>query len=273
MRPTNCLNCNGPLRETDEFCPGCGQTANLHRITLGHIFHDALHYFLHADKSAFTLVKLLATKTGAVASDYIAGRRKKYFAPLNFFLLVVGLVVLSMSVFHMFEHESSMNNQQLEAMAARVKDPVKKEMILTIMRRQTNAIHFIRSYSNFLSMLAAPLLALIYSLFYRNGRYNYAEHLTGVLYCVGFTSLVFGFITIPFMASGNQTVYYIAILAYFIFELTYRSVFYYRFIGNKGSGAAIKAFLVTLFSVLFWIVLTVAVVYWYISSGMSGLFH
>ena len=55
----NCLNCNAPLTSTQKFCGECGQKTALKRVNLHDVLHDAIHYFTHADKGIFTLLKSL----------------------------------------------------------------------------------------------------------------------------------------------------------------------------------------------------------------------
>ena len=85
MNNTNCFNCEASLEKGFEFCPQCGQPAHHHRLNLSHISHEVLHFFTHADKGIFYLVKELFIKPGVVTREYIAGKRKKYFSPLSFF--------------------------------------------------------------------------------------------------------------------------------------------------------------------------------------------
>jgi hypothetical protein len=273
MHSNNCLNCENTIQEQDNYCRTCGQTVHLHRLTLGHLLHDGIHFFLHADKSLFTLAKTLAVKTGTVAREFVEGKRKRYYAPLNFFLVVIGLVVLSMSVFHMFENQTASLKQQYEAITAQIKDPAIKAKVIGIMERQAKSTAFVKKYNNILSMVAMPFTALLFSLFYMRGKYTYAEHLTANLYCSGFTSLVFALVVIPIMSYNNMTVYFGALIGYMLFELTYRSIFYYRFMNRAGAGAIIKAVAVSLFVQITWAAITVAAIYWYIKSGMSGLLH
>jgi hypothetical protein len=273
MHPLHCLNCEKAVSGQDTYCPGCGQTVHLHPITMGHIVHDGVHFFLHADKSIFTLAKALAVKTGTVAKEFIEGKRRKYFSPFNFFMIVAGLVVLSMSVFQTFEKENAKTQLQLQAIAAQIADPVKKAKVLGLMKRQANAILFIKKYSNVTSMITVPLLALIFSLFYRKGKYNYAEHLVANMYSAGFTSLVMAFIIIPLSSSGNQYMLLIAMGANILFDIIYRGIFYYRFINRPGTGAIAKALGVSLLAQILITALTFALMFWYIISGMSGLFH
>jgi hypothetical protein len=273
MHPSHCLNCEKPVSEQAVYCPNCGQTVHLHPISMGHIVHEGMHFFLHADKSILTLAKALAVKTGTVAKEFIEGKRRKYFSPFNFFMIVAGLVVLSMSVFQTFEKENANTQMQLQALSAQITDPVKKAMFLGLVKRQANSMIFVKKYSNIISMITVPLLSLIFSLFYLKGKYNYAEHLVANMYSTGFTSLVMAFIIIPLSSSGNQYMLMIAMAANILFDIIYRGIFYYRFINRPGTGAIAKALGVSLLAQIIILASTFALLFWYIKSGMSGLFH
>jgi hypothetical protein len=58
---------------------------DLHRISMHEVVHDGVHYFTHADKGLPQLVRDLVLKGGVVAREFVNGKRKKYFSPLNFF--------------------------------------------------------------------------------------------------------------------------------------------------------------------------------------------
>lgn len=272
MHPSNCLNCQAPFAQNDNFCATCGQKTNLHRLSIGHIIHEAIHFFLHADKSIFTLVKKLATKTGTVAKEFIAGKQKRYFPPLSFFLVIIGLVVLSMSFFTPLQVETNSNTEQLMALVQQIPDPVKKAHFLGLVKRQAQVSVFTKKYSNILAMCALPLVSFIFYLCYRRNKYNYAEHVVANLYGVGFTSLVLGIIFIPLMSLTNLKGYFIGLGAYFIFEIIYRSIYYTRLLDKKGAGAFFKALGVAVLAQVTWIALTMSLLFWYIKSGFGGLF-
>ncbi len=64
--------------------------------------YDTPHYIIHADKSIFHLVGELALRPGAVAREYVEGRRAKYFKPVSFFLIVGTLIVFMATTFHLY---------------------------------------------------------------------------------------------------------------------------------------------------------------------------
>jgi hypothetical protein len=270
--PAQCPNCEAPLAADAHFCVQCGQNAQLHRLSIGHIFHDGIHYFLHADKSIFSLVKRLSTETGTVAREFIQGKRKRHFPPLNFFLIVAGLTVFSISIFKPMQKENEKNQQQMQALIAQIQDPVKKAMVVNMAKRQQNVSAITSKYSNILMMLALPLLSLIFYLCYRRGPYNYAEHVVASLYGVGFTSLAMSLVFTPLMSQFGMRGYFIVLIVYFVFEVTYRSVYYVKLFNKQGAAAYVKSALVALLAILVWMVITVSLIFWYMFSGMSGLF-
>ncbi|RYY87608.1 MAG: DUF3667 domain-containing protein [Chitinophagaceae bacterium] len=266
--PTVCANCAQSLAPDFSYCPRCSQKTELHRLSLHEIGHEALHYFTHADRSLFGLLRGLATRTGAVAREYVEGKRKAWFPPLNFFLLVGTVYVLILSAlapssnFNVFaEHP------ELSAMTA-----AKRAQMITIYTRQHDAIQFMNHYSNVVSMLAAPLIAAIFWLFYLRGRYNYTEHLVAGLYMGGFTNLCFALIGAPLarlmgFQQGNSS--YLAVVGLLLCgQVAYNSIFYRRFMGRSGGRAMLKALLVSLAATGFWFLISTTAVTIYIAAGV-----
>src|SRR5262245_11561097 len=103
MNKPACKNCGKQLAHRENFCPSCGQKANVHGLTFHSLLHEIVHYFTHAEKNIFSLIKQLTFKPGVVAEEYLAGKRKKYFSPVNFFLIVAGLLVIIVSALHSFD--------------------------------------------------------------------------------------------------------------------------------------------------------------------------
>ena len=98
--------------------------------------HEVVHFFTHADKGIFYLVKMLATNPGKVAREYIRGKRKKYFSPLNFFLVVVGLFVF---VQVSFKPTGAVNLNMMKEQVMKIPDPVARERRLAKLERMEAA--------------------------------------------------------------------------------------------------------------------------------------
>lgn len=269
MTASNCANCEQEIMEVQHFCSNCGQKAHLHRLSWHDITHDAIHYFTHADKGIFHLLLQLATRTGTVAREFVRGKRKKYFPPFNFFLVVAAIYVF-MSTFGnktAVPADTIKEHPELNYIA----DPVKREHVLHIYERAATARSFMNKHSNTVAMLALPLIAFIFWLFYRRAGYNYIEHLVSNMYMSGFTLLcqVIVFIPLGKLFHVNNSNY--ILIAFFIFQLIYFTIFYYRFINRSTTAAGFKAFFVSLFTILFWVMLTGGLIRAYITTGFWGL--
>ena len=268
MVPAQCSNCDYALHKSHSFCPACGQKSCLHRLTLHDVFHDAIHYFVHVDKGFLQLIRALALRTGTVAKEYVSGRRKKYFPPLNFFLIAAALYVFAQSI---YSHHAVQYNWQKDV--EKIPDPAARRNMTRLYERRDYITGITAKYSNFIYMGATPFLTLIVWMFYFRGRYNYTEHLIASLYITGFCALLYAVVLAPLSLVPLIRAYRLQFLAYFIFEISYRAVFYNRFMGKTNPAAILKNWLVSLFVIIFWIAFSFYGIFRYIQDGFFGLFR
>jgi len=163
MSPANCLNCSSELTTNQRFCANCGQKTAIHRITLPHFIHEFFHAFTHTDFGIFHLLKELTLRPGTVAREYVNGKRKKYFNPFTFFLLVMALFVFA----------AGLLTRSLPAVApdpavlAQIPTEAGKAKYVAMITRAGQAMAFMAKYSNVVGLVAVPFLSLITWLFYR----------------------------------------------------------------------------------------------------------
>ena len=270
MQAPNCRNCQQSVAPDYAYCPHCGQTMQVHRISAHHLIHEGFHFFTHADKGILQLLKAMVLYPGKLIRDYIEGRRKSIFSPINFFLIVAGILVISSTAF-----QPSGINSRAEAMrraANHMKIPQAKERMLKTADRVETSMKISSKYANLISMLATPLMTFFLWLFYFRNKYNYTEHLVANMYIVGFTLLVFALVFTPLNALTGHRMGYYGLLAWFLFEIAYRTYAYYQFIQDYSMRGKIKAFGSSLFVVVFWAALSFFLVTNYIRNGLWGLF-
>jgi|GEM_PF-265473 Protein of unknown function (DUF3667). len=263
--PANCLNCGHCLTPEQKFCSQCGQQASIGRITLHEVWHDIIHYFTHADKGIFHLLAALAKRPGMVAKEYMEGRRKAYFKPINFFLIVAGILVIMTSTFYRTTHDSA---NQIRAAAARVQDPAMAQKLLQMADRAEKVNLVVGKYSNVINMMATPLFAFFLWLFYKKGRYSYMEHLVANLFFVPFIMLFYALLFVPLLSvAGTGPAMYILLSVFFLFDIIYRGIAYYGFMGRKGALYRVKAFGASLLTMLIWLGITYFGIRYYITHG------
>lgn len=151
-----------------------------------------------------------------------------------------------------------------------IADPVEKAETIALYERSAKAGHFTTKYSNLMALCSLPLNALIFWLFYIRARFNYVEHLVGGMYMLGFCILVYALLLLPSAYLFHYSKNY-AVLAFFVLQLVYFSVFYHRFMDRSTGKRLLKAFGVTAFALMTWIVFSGGLIRYYIATGFGGL--
>ena len=94
----HCHNCGMEFR--DNFCPRCGQRAEVGRVGWNSIRENiTLLWGLDSRSLSYTLVQLMG-RPGYLVRDYISGHRQVSFPPVKALVLVCLFVVLFETVFH-----------------------------------------------------------------------------------------------------------------------------------------------------------------------------
>lgn len=86
-----CPNC-GTLTAGVKFCPECGQDARSDRIFFTDLFRHALDQLFDADSRWRVTLSAVFPHPGALAEEYVAGKRMRYVNPVRFFLVLMLLV-------------------------------------------------------------------------------------------------------------------------------------------------------------------------------------
>ncbi len=240
MLSTNCLNCGAEQEISNRFCPQCGQNADTHRLNFKHIWHDLVHAFTHADKGIFSLIWQLALKPGIVAREYVEGKRKKYFNPFTFVILIVGFasVILISSGFTSFSGNSAMP-----------KNPISP---------------FLDKHINLLIFMNIPLLALFNRLLFRRANTNYSENLILAAFTSGERSIFFSLIVAPVWLVFHPP-YYPFLAFYLLCWSCYYGWACSQFYKGRKLGLFLKGVLVTILTQIVTILLITASFFIYFS--------
>ena len=222
-----CKNCGTTY--TDGFCNHCGQKT-AHRITMGHIGHDVLHAFTHADKGIIYLFLQLFIRPGIVAREYIIeGKRKKYFSPFQYVLIVGSIAAFVMVNSHFMENTMAELTPTIAPGPASVRE-------MQYMKLMTNLQ---TKYYNFIVLLQLPFFAFASFLWYRKFKYNYAEHLTLQTFITSQTT-IFGMLIILVVAMSGKPGFYIASIIS-LFSTSFQVYAYTQFFGERSFKGVLRA--------------------------------
>lgn len=159
MANRNCLNCEKEL--IDQFCSGCGQKSDTHRITFKNfIFHDVLHGTFHIERGIVFTAKQALTRPGKAALDYISGKRKPYYNVFYLVLIVFGLIIF---LGHLFEEIDLFFGGELEPERPFINEASRK-------------LSRIFDHSKIIIFLFVPFAALNSFILFRRKKLNLSEH-------------------------------------------------------------------------------------------------
>lgn len=181
-----CINCDAALRPKDKFCPACGQSAKLKRLSMKQIRKEFVKRFLDYEKGLIFLLKQLALRPGEAVGEYIAGKRKRYYDPLKFVALGAGISVIATHYFDVMTLDTAHRNP--------VSDWISRHM-------------------NLIVLSTIPIAAWFSRLLFRKHQFNYAEHLTLHAYLGGFRTVFFLLVFTPLVTLFRA--YYFYILAFY----------------------------------------------------------
>lgn len=152
-----CKNCGTEFE--GNFCNHCGQKSTVERLTWKSVWDNILHGIFHVDNTFVKTTRTLVVHPDRLISDYFAGRRKGYMAPIP--LLAVWCVILLF-----FGH--------IEGGAG------------TISTIEGSATHnWIVEHYTLLTIVTVPFMVLAVKIAFRKAgaaRYNWVEYLLGCCY-------------------------------------------------------------------------------------------
>ncbi|HYE54747.1 MAG TPA: DUF3667 domain-containing protein [Chitinophagaceae bacterium] len=190
------------LTADDRFCPSCGQKTDTPRLNMKHIWHEVFHAFTHTDKGFIHVMKELLRRPGHVAREYVEGKRKRYFNPFSFLIIVVAVTTFLVSSF--------------DLMAMGRKDPISV---------------FINKHANFIIFLNVPIDALFTWLFFIRSGKTYAENLVLSAYASGERSVFYSLVVVPLMLAMPQhslKVIYVYLAAWVLYKAWAATQFFSR---------------------------------------------
>ncbi|KAA3641692.1 MAG: DUF3667 domain-containing protein [Bacteroidetes bacterium] len=200
-----CLNCGNEFE--GRFCNECGQKASVKTITIKSIFSEAFRIITNTDRGLFYNFINLTIRPKTVVADYISGKRKPFFAPVQYAILGVTMLTL-------LDHYYGTGVKVLG-------DAARDIEMMTDTSPYKIGMGFgkvLKSNLKFALLLNIFFFAVPARLF--NRRYNFAEHLAIQAIILGHAA----FVTIIFFPVVHLTilanpVFYIAVflMNFFIF--------------------------------------------------------
>ena len=189
---TYCKNCNALVE--DKYCSQCGQRGAIHKITFGETFNDLVSSLFLEEGPLWKTLKLLVVNPGKLFREYLAGRRKTYYKPVTFFVLisVVYLLIRALIDYDPFQNTT-----------LQVSDNTQKQLLI-------GARNFmLLNIDKFLFVFVFSLGLMMKLFFYRN--YSLAEYIAISFYLIGLY-MVLGTLNMFYVQYVNQKFQFLAML-------------------------------------------------------------
>ena len=87
-----CLNCRHSFE--GKFCPNCGQSAEIKRLTWHSLVHQTVHFFMHIEKGFLYTIWSFFVQPGKAAFNYLKGKRRQYQPPVSYILILTGIYII-----------------------------------------------------------------------------------------------------------------------------------------------------------------------------------
>jgi len=191
MNNHTCKNCGSS--SIDKYCMECGQKVTKERYTLKRFFAIILDAF-NVHRGIIYSFKELFLHPGKVIHDYLNGRTKPYFNPLNYLIIAAGIYAFFVLWLDIFDSSiDATNNFFLSEEASNNEE---------VLEMQKRFLESFKGYINFIPLLMIPFASIMTKWLFRRKKLFYGEHLiiNSFLFAQGFLmTLVFipVFIFIP----------------------------------------------------------------------------
>ena len=225
---TKCKNCGA--EQSGNFCVNCGQRSMVHKVTFKETFQDLNESLFSINAPLLLTLKMLLTRPGILFREYLDGKRKKYYKPVSFFIVMTATYLVLRWVIQ-YDPFGSTTLQVVDETTSQILTRARNFMLLNI-----DKLLFVFVLS----------LSIFMKLFF-NKKYSFPEFLAVSFYLSG----IYTFLTtltmcyVQFIDSSVQALHILVMFLYFIFAMV-------SFFPEKKFWVIVKSILVFTFAFFFY---------------------
>ncbi|MDT0558967.1 DUF3667 domain-containing protein [Ichthyenterobacterium sp. W332] len=193
-----CKNCNSDF--FGSYCNNCGQRKSVNKVTFSEISQDFIDTVFSVNAPLWVTIKALFLNPGKLFREYLAGKRKAFYKPVAFFVLITIAYIILFSLY-----DFDVNN------------PSQERELKLIAQAEQSAF---RNFNNLLFIYVFNLGFTIKLFFYKN--YSLIEYITISFYIIGVYTLLLS-VTTPIAYLGDFSLFMIPtvlMVLYLIYSFT-----------------------------------------------------
>ena len=197
-----CKNCENKVQ--GNYCAVCGQKTALGKVTFKETFQDLFDAIFSIEAPLIITLKMLVLNPGKLFTEYLEGKRKKYYKPVTFFIL---MTVIYLVIRGIIKYDPFASNLM------QVSDPTSSQLLL-------KARDFFLTNIDKLLFAFVLSLGLILKLFFFR-KYAFAEFLAVSFYLMAVYTILttLNMFYIRFIDSSFQASHIVIMILYFIYAM------------------------------------------------------
>ncbi len=242
-----CKNCDAVLNEN--FCPNCGQSNKVAKITLLIFLAELSDNVFQINKGLFYTIKELFVRPGQTIRNFLVGKRKNYFKPIAYVFTLSTLYFLLAQLFD----GTTLIDDTVSGYTAAANDFEKGSSTEKVDRNIVPILNWLSDNYAITTLLLIPIFSLAsYLSFFKTG-WNYLEHFVLNAYITGQQALIYAFFTSFNLVLENRDLLVNITLFSSIF---YNFIVFWQFFNQLNRKSVILRSIATylLFSLLFLVI-------------------
>jgi hypothetical protein len=217
---------------------------------MGHLLSEFAHNYLGTDSGFFFTLRQMIVRPGHAVNEFLAGKRKPYLKPVQFYLLMLTLFFLVSELLNVnpLEMGTQMNQDLGIQSASAVQAKKKYQQTVEVLSQNLKVI-----FSALLFMQAITM-----KLLYRKRPYTFTELMVFSLYLYGVSYLLSCLLSLLMVAHLPHPLHSVLVAAICLPSIAYTIWAIHQFYGGSGVRSWLKAGTAYLVSYFFLMVIFVA---------------
>ncbi|MGZ2369612.1 DUF3667 domain-containing protein [Ancylomarina sp. YFZ004] len=158
-----CKNCE--YNFSGNFCNNCGQSSNVRKVDFKYLLDEIPNGVFQLNRGILFTLKQLFTRPGHSIREFLEGKRKPYYRPIAFLLIISTLYVLSAFLFD----KSTFIDMFLSGW--------ERAMINNNENSGFDILKWISRNQAYITLLFIPVFSLASYVAFLKSKFNYFEHL------------------------------------------------------------------------------------------------